>query len=82
MKQKYDNVALELGVGVTIRSASAFKTDPVAVSLTAQVPAAASVPSPPTAPDPAVKFLGDHWDTHVLSITFFSLSSKDSFVKL
>jgi hypothetical protein len=26
-----------------------------------------------------MKFLGDHWDTHALSTTFFSLSSKDSF---
>jgi hypothetical protein len=27
-----------------------------------------------------MKFLGDHWDTHALSTTFFSFSSTDSFV--
>jgi hypothetical protein len=27
-----------------------------------------------------MSFLGDHWDTHALPTTFFSLSSQDSFV--
>jgi hypothetical protein len=150
MKLKYNNVALELGVGSTIRSISAFKSPheaaaekaayemqasystinaPIAhstvptalvptVTVTAPVTALVAAP-PPTASVPAeqtavetetkdmgdlpelmprrdetksdidvtiqtslelMKFLADHWDTHALSTTFFSLSSKDSSV--
>jgi hypothetical protein len=126
MKEIYKSVALELGVGVTIWSASNFRNKIMALAAPvsdarATYPVTDPAAPPPTAPVPAVQtvaetetkdmddlpelkarwdetkqpdidvmtwtslalvvqFLGDHWDTHVLSTTFFSFSSTDSFV--
>jgi hypothetical protein len=135
MNEMYKAVALELGDGITIRSASNFRNKAIALAekptaetetvatvsavSTTPVPATAPVPVAHAAPVPAeqtttaemedvadlpelkprgvesnpgttvvttwtsealMSFLGDHWDTHALPTTFFSLSSQDSFV--
>jgi sRNA-binding protein len=102
MRKKYDNVALELGVGPTIRSASTFRSPPEKAATemedmektavddmpkaTARVEATKQDAKEETKPTNVttwtslalVQFLKNHWDTHALSTTFFSLSSKDS----
>jgi hypothetical protein len=136
MKEIYKAVALELGDGITIRSASNFRNKAIAsaekptaetktaatvsTASTTPVHATAPVPIAHAAPVPAeqtttaktedvadlpelmpreeetnpgttdvitstsssliMKFLKEHWETHALPTTFFSLSSQDSFV--
>jgi hypothetical protein len=74
MKELHKAVALELGVRVTIQSASNFRPKATAI---AEKAAAGTEEDKETT---LIKFLGDHWDTHALSITFFSFSSTNSFV--
>jgi hypothetical protein len=89
MSEKYSNVALKLGDDFKLRAFSAFRTKAmVVVAETKDAEDVMPVDVMPeltekveeTEPGTMTTMFKSHFDTHAISGTMFSLSSKDAFV--